>query len=115
MAKATCAAYLASFLLLVAACTTFESAATTDLTLRNDTSQAVVVKDCLASSCTAFRYSKRISPGASAAATDHGDGRSWWLVLDQNGNRLGCLTLDLTQRVEGYTLRLTGIVTCPTS
>jgi hypothetical protein len=87
MTKATRAALAACFLFFVAACTTFESAATTDITLRNDTSQAVIVKDCLASSCTAFRYSKRISPGASVAATDHGDGRSWWLVLAQNGNR----------------------------
>jgi hypothetical protein len=98
-----------------AGCGTFESTAITDITLRNDTTHAAVVKACLTSGCSRFRYVKRVAAGRSVAATDYGDGRSWWLVLNPHGERVGCLSLNYTQRVEGYVIRLSTITACPTN
>lgn len=96
-----------------AGCTTIEGATTWDITLRNDTESAVVVKDCFTSACDRFRYTKRVPARGSVAATDHGDGRTWWLVMNARGRRLGCMTLNYTQRVEGYVLRLSRVTSCP--
>jgi hypothetical protein len=95
-------------------CQTFESAAITDITLRNDTSRAVVVRACETSACEGFRYTGRLAAQESVPATDRGDGRSWWLVLTDRGKRLGCLSLDYTHRQEGYVIRMSRIASCPT-
>jgi hypothetical protein len=80
--------------------------------LQNDTPDAVVVKDCTDGTCSRFRYVKRIPPETKVAATDHGDGTSWWLV-ESGGRLVGCLTLNLTDRVGGNVLRLSDMVACP--
>lgn len=83
-----------------------------DIKLNNDTARAVVVRDCIASSCARFRYSKSLAPHRTLPARDYGDGTSWWLVTS-SGRRLGCLTLGIQQRVEGYVLRLSTMRACP--
>jgi len=100
--------------ILGAGCQTFESAAITDITLRNDTSGAVVVRACETSACQGFRYTHRLPARSSVHATDHGDGRSWWLVQTNTGQRLGCLSLNYTHRVDGYVIRVSHIRPCRT-
>jgi hypothetical protein len=101
------------FALLAGGCQTFESGCCTDIQIRNDTRQAVLVKDCFTGTCDRFRYSKVLPPGATAAGTDQGDGTTWWLVLSRSGKRLGCLTLGISKRVENYVLRVSTITRCP--
>lgn len=103
-----------SILILGAGCGTFEDAANWDVTLRNDTHHSVVIRACNSSSCSSYRYTRRISGGRSVPATDHGDSRSWWLVLGVDGTHLGCLSLDATHRVEGYVIRVSRLTACPT-
>jgi hypothetical protein len=98
--------------LLAGGCQTFESGCCTDIQIRNDTTQAVLVKDCFTGSCDRFRYSRTLPPGATAAGTDQGDGTTWWLVLSRSGKRLGCLTLGINKRVEGYVLHVSSYATC---
>lgn len=98
---------------LLAGCGTFESGSTWNIELRNDTSRFVVVRDCKTSACGAFRYVKRLSSGATVRALDYGDGTSWWLVTARSGRKLGCLTLGISKRVDGYTLSVSSLVTCP--
>jgi hypothetical protein len=102
------------FALLGSGCQTFESAAITDVTLRNDTQTAVVVRACSSSTCKSFRYTQQVMAGKSVPATDQGDGKSWWVVSAPDGKRLGCLSLDYTHRVEGYVLRISRASSCPT-
>jgi hypothetical protein len=92
---------------------TFESTATWDVTLRNDTKSPVVVVACQTSACTGFRYTRQVPVGKSVHATDYGDGRSWWLVRSNRGRRVGCLSLDSSHRVEGYVIRMSRIRSCP--
>jgi hypothetical protein len=99
--------------LLSGGCQTFESGCCTDIQIRNDTRQAVLVKDCFTGSCDRFRYSRALPPGGTAAGTDQGDGTTWWLVLSRSGKRLGCLTLGINKRVEGYVLHVSSYATCP--
>jgi len=115
MLFATRAILILTFVLAfsASACQSFEDIAATDIQLRNDTRSPAVVEACRFSSCNAFRYTKHVPAGASVAARDIGDGRSWWLVLRPSGRRVGCLSLDYTHRVEGYVLRLSKIVACP--
>lgn len=97
---------------LVAGCATFESASIWDIKLRNDTTQFLVVKDCASSTCATFRYVKRLPPGATVSALDYGDGNSRWVVMRQNGHRLGCLTLGISKRADGYVIRTSAITSC---
>lgn len=101
-------------LALLTGCATFESSASWNLKLRNDTSRTVTVKDCTTSACDRFRYAKRLPAQTTVKALDHGDGTSWWLVLTPKGTRLGCLSLGINKRVEGYTLDVSTLSTCST-
>ncbi len=83
------------------------------IALRNDTTTAVVVRDCRTSACDRFRYVKYLPPGVSVTAHDYGDGTSWWLVTNGNGDRLGCLTLGIGDRVGGNTLKVSSLTDCP--
>ena len=94
-------------------CQTLEDAATWDISLHNDTSQSVVIRACKTSACNSFRYMRKVAAGRQDPATDYGDGRSWWLVLNDRGRRLGCLTLNYTDRVEGYVIRVSRLTSCP--
>lgn len=94
-------------------CGTFESQAITEITIRNDTSRFVVVKDCRSDACDNYRYTRRLAPHAAASAHDYGDGTSWWLVGNRSGKVLGCLELGIGQRQEGYTLKLSELQQCP--
>ena len=93
-------------------CGTFESAAITDIRLHNDTSRHVAVEDCSTSSCSHFRYSKSLAPHANVHALDYGDGTSWWIVTSRN-RRVGCLSLGIANRVEGYVLKVSTLRRCP--
>lgn len=95
------------------ACGTLEDKAVTDISLRNDTAHAVVVKSCTSPQCDHFRYVRRVDQGHSAPATDYGDATSWWLVATSRGAVLGCLSLGIGQRQEGYVLRISTLRTCP--
>jgi hypothetical protein len=90
---------------LAAGCTTFESGSVWHIKLRNDSTHLLVVKDCANSACATFRYVKRLAPGKTFSALDYGDGNSRWVVMGQNGRRLGCLTLGIDKRVDGYVLQ----------
>jgi hypothetical protein len=94
-------------------CATLESGSIWNITIRNDTRRFVIVSDCKTSACSLFRYAKHLSPGATARASDYGDGTSWWRVTNRSGERLGCLTLGLSKRVEGYTLLVSSLTACP--
>lgn len=83
-----------------------------DIKLQNDTARFVVVNDCTTQACTKFWYTKRLAPRRSVAALDYGDGTSWW-VVSSHGKRLGCLTLGISNRVEGYVLRVSSLRRCP--
>jgi len=99
-------------LTLLTGCATFESDASWDIKLRNDTSRRVIVKDCTSSACDRFRYVKRLPSQTTVKALDHGDGTSWWLVLTPKGSRLGCLSLGIDKRVEGYVLDVSTVARC---
>jgi hypothetical protein len=98
---------------LLAGCGTFESGSTWNIKLRSDTGRVVVVKECKTSACGVFRYVEQLSTGATARALDYGDGTSWWLVTARSGRNLGCLTLGISKRVDGYTLSVSSLVKCP--
>ena len=83
----------------------------TDIRLANDTSRRVTVEDCSTSSCNHFRYTKSLAPHASAHAVDYGDGTSWWVVTS-DGRRVGCLTLGIGNRQEGYVLKVSTMSHC---
>jgi hypothetical protein len=97
----------------LAGCGTFESGSTWNIKLRNDTRRFVIVRDCKTSACGAFRYVKQLSSGTTVRALDYGDGTSWWLVTAPSGRNLGCLTLGISKRVDGYTLSVSSVVKCP--
>jgi hypothetical protein len=99
-------------LTLLTGCATFESGASWDIKLRNDTSRTVSVKNCTTSACDRFRYVKRLPAHTTVKALDHGDGTSWWLVLTPKGARLGCLSLGMSKRVDGYVLDVSTLSTC---
>lgn len=84
----------------------------TDIRLSNDTARPVTVEDCSTSSCIHFRYTKSLAPHASTHALDYGDGTSWWVVTS-GGRRIGCLTLGIGERQEGYVLKMSTLGRCP--
>lgn len=98
---------------LGAGCQTFESGAVWDITIRNDTRRAVVVRDCLTERCQRFRYTRRIRPGRSKPAFDFGDGDSWWTVSTVRRQRLGCLLLTIRHRAAAYVLKVSDLRACP--
>jgi hypothetical protein len=98
---------------LLAGCGTVESGSTWSIKIRNNTSRFVTVRDCKTSACGAFRYVRQLSSGATVRALDYGDGTSWWLVTARSGRNLGCLTLGISKRVDGYTLSVSSLVKCP--
>ena len=93
-------------------CATFEGSSVWDIRLHNDSTQFLVVRDCASSTCATFRYVKRLPPGKTVNALDYGDGNSRWVVTGPNGRRLGCLTLGIDKRVEGYVLRTSAASPC---
>ena len=98
--------------LIASGCQTVEESEVWDITLRNDTSRVVVVKDCRTSACDRIRYTSRLPPGASTAAKDYGDHTSWWRVYGKSETLIGCLTLDSHNRLEGYVLRVSSLTNC---
>jgi hypothetical protein len=99
--------------LVLSGCTTIEGGTTWHIVLRNDTNRFVVVRACTSEGCSKFRYARRINAGHQVSATDYGDGRSWWVVLDRTGRRLGCATLNFNDRHEGTVLLISRMIACP--
>lgn len=84
------------------------------VTVRNDTSATVVVKQC-DSTCETFHETDRISPGADVAVNTSSDGiADWWAVTDTSGSLLGCLPLSYTQTTNRLVIDVFTYIGCST-
>ena len=86
------------------------------VTLHNDTSRAVVLKQCDAR-CSSFHEQDRLSPGANVGVNTSGDNvANWWLVADESSGRtLGCLDLRHSRKIERLVVNVSSRAACPAS
>jgi hypothetical protein len=83
------------------------------VTLHNDTSSAVVVKQCDAK-CNSFHERDRLAPGESVPVNTSSDNvANWWAVTDNSGKTLGCLPLRYSQKVENLVVNVSEAGRCP--
>ena len=83
------------------------------VTLRNDTPDAVVVKQCDAT-CNSFHETDRLQPGASVAVNTSSDGTpNWWAVANSAGRIVGCQPLTYTHKVNGLVVNVSAHTACP--
>lgn len=86
---------------------------TFSVTLRNDTSSTVVLKQCDVD-CSSFHSVFRLVPGRTAAVNTSSWGAdNWWVVADQGGRTLGCLDLLFYRKETGVIVDVSGYGRCP--
>ncbi len=86
---------------------------TFSVSLRNDTGQAVIVKQCDVK-CDSFHEQDRLSAwGTVSMNTSSANSANWWLVTDQSGAKLGCVNLQYDHKQSGAVVNLSQIVDCP--
>lgn len=84
------------------------------VTLRNDSPNTVRLKACNDSDCKAFNVDVKVQPGESiraTAATSNGITR-WWLVVADDGARLGCLPLQYEGVHEAVVVNVSSAEAC---
>lgn len=83
------------------------------VTLHNDTSSTVVVKQCDAK-CDSFHEQDRLQPDGSVPVNTSSDGAAnWWSVTDASGHTLGCIPLTYHHKVDGLVVDVSSYTTCP--
>jgi hypothetical protein len=108
-AGASAAAVLLSGLILTA-CNT--QADTFSLTLHNDTSKVVVVKQCDVG-CKSFHEQHRLLPRASVqVSTSTSNTPNWWMVVDGNAT-LGCIDLLYNHPINNLVVNISTRTACP--
>jgi hypothetical protein len=106
---ASAAALLFSGLVLTACNTQADSFS---LTLHNDTSRAVVVKQCDVK-CTSFHEQDRLlSRGSMEVSTSTSNTPNWWMVTDGNAT-LGCIDLRYNHPINNVVVNISKRTACP--
>lgn len=83
------------------------------VTLRNDTSSLVVLKQCDVD-CTSFHSVFRLAPGRTAPVNTSSWGAdNWWVVTDESGKTRGCLDLPFYRKATGVVVDVSGYGPCP--
>lgn len=83
------------------------------VTLHNDTTSAVVVKQC-DNDCNSFDERDRLEPGANVRVNTSSDNvANWWSVTDTSGATLGCLPLRFGHKVDGLVVNISQRTGCP--
>ena len=86
---------------------------TFSLTLRNDTSSAVLLKQCDVK-CTEFHEQDHLTPGGTVSVnTSPGNVANWWVVQGGSGQVLGCLNLQYDRPHPGLTVNISATIPCP--
>jgi hypothetical protein len=104
------AAAVLFFGLVLTACNTQADAFS--LTLHNDTSRVVVVKQCDVR-CTSFHEQDRLLPRASVqVSTSTSNTPNWWMVTDGNAT-LGCIDLLYNHPINNLVVNISKRTACP--
>lgn len=83
------------------------------VTLRNDTSSVLMLRQCDVD-CTSFHSVFQLAPGRTAAVNTSSWGAdNWWMVSDENGRVLGCVDLLFDHKASGVVVDLSGYGPCP--
>ncbi len=86
---------------------------TVQVTVRNDTTMNVVIKQCDIR-CNEIHEVHRLNPGQTVLVnTSSGGVDNYWLVVDSNGLTLGCLNLYFTHYVDGAVWPISDMGKCP--
>ena len=86
---------------------------TFSLTLRNDTSSAVLLKQCDVK-CSEFHEQDHLAPGGPVGVNTSPDNvANWWVVQGGSGQVLGCLNLQYDRPHQGLTVNVSATVPCP--
>jgi hypothetical protein len=85
-----------------------------NISLVNDTSQAVVLRQCDDTGCTKLGDAATVQPGSALIRSISDRGYTTrWAVLSVKGRRIGCLPLRFTVRYDVLKVPVSRSVPCP--